>query len=66
LLHATTAEAILGYQLDLTVVMRAFVDGFQSALNISFVQSDLTEQEKSEVERLTIEKYAHPAWLERL
>jgi lipoate-protein ligase A len=66
LLHATTAEAILGYQLDLPVVMRAFVDGFQSALNISFVQSDLTEQEKSEVERLTIEKYAHPAWLERL
>jgi lipoate-protein ligase A len=64
--HATTAQEVLGYKLDLPKVMQAFVDGFQSALNITFVQSDLTQQEKSEAERLIIEKYAHPAWLERL
>jgi lipoate-protein ligase A len=64
--RATTAEEILGHKLDLPSVMQAFVNGFQSALNIMFFQSDLTEQETTRTERLVREKYTHLSWLERL
>jgi lipoate-protein ligase A len=64
--HATTAEEILGYKLDMQAVYQAFVSGFQSALNIKFLQSDLTDDENDEVARLVTEKYTHPSWLERL
>jgi lipoate-protein ligase A len=64
--HATTVEEILGYKLDWQVVVQAFVNGFQSALNIEFIQMDLSHQEMMLAEKLVHEKYTHSSWLDRL
>jgi lipoate-protein ligase A len=64
--HATTAEEILKDKLDLPFVIQAFINGFQSALNINLVKMDLTNQEKFEAKRWVRDKYTHPSWLERL
>ena len=64
--HATTAQEVLGNRLELPAVHQAFVEGFQAALNIKFLKSDLTDKEKNEAERLVNDKYANLSWLKRL
>jgi lipoate-protein ligase A len=63
--HATTVEAIIGYKIDWQTVVQAFINGFQSALNIEFTREDLSDSEKMRAEQLVHEKYCHSSWLDR-
>ncbi len=64
--HATTVERALGRCVDWQTVAQAFVDGFQSALNLELVLAELTISENKRASQLVEEKYNHPAWLRRI
>ena len=64
--HATTVEAILGYRINWETASQAFIAGFQSELNLDFVDEDLSDQEIIRATRLMEEKYSHSSWLERI
>jgi lipoate-protein ligase A len=64
--HATTVETILGYKISWELAAQAFIDGFQSELNIDLVSDDLSMQESKRAEKLVDEKYSHPSWSERI
>ncbi len=64
--HATTVETVLGYRISWDMAVQAFVDSFQSELDLELVRGELSDQEITLTEDLTCNKYSHPAWLERL
>ncbi len=64
--HATTVETVLGYQISWDSAAQALIAGFQSELDLEFVQADLSDHETNLTEKLIQEKYKHPAWLERI
>jgi lipoyl(octanoyl) transferase len=66
LTRATTTETILGTRITWEAAVQAFVQAFQSELNISFINRDLGISELKRAEELVHEKYAHPSWLERI
>ncbi|NJD58316.1 MAG: hypothetical protein C3F13_05395 [Anaerolineales bacterium] len=66
LAHATTAETVLGYPLSWDAVAQSFVEAFQTELNLGFVASELSCAELQKVDQLVREKFAQPAWLERI
>ncbi len=66
LAHATTVEKELGYPITLQDANHAFKQAFREVLNLDFIPSDLTAQEKIRAEALQRTKYAHPSWTERI
>ncbi len=66
LLHATTVETVLGHRVDWQTAARAFIDGFQSALDLEFVHEELSGEECVRARQLEEGKYSHPSWLRRI
>ena len=66
LAHATTVETVLGYKVDWQGAAQAFIQGFQSELNLQFVEDEPSSGELERAGQLVREKYAHPAWLGRI
>ena len=64
--HATTVETVLGYRISWEMAAQAFMDSFQSELDLELVRGDLSNEEISMTEELTLNKYNHPAWLQRM
>jgi lipoate-protein ligase A len=64
--RATSAENILGTKITWQDAVQAFIVGFQSELNLELIPSELSENETKRVEKLVLEKYSHPSWLERI
>ncbi len=64
--HATTIEKVLGHPIDWKSAAQAFVDGFQNALNLEFVDDEISAIENERVQQLVAQKYAHPLWLQRI
>lgn len=66
LAHATTVESVLGEVVPWDVAARAFVEGFQSALNLTLAPGELSPPEHRRAAQLIETKYAHPTWTERV
>jgi lipoate-protein ligase A len=64
--HATTSELLLGTSVSWQEAADAFIFGFQSELNLDFIQQPLSPLEISRAEQLLQEKYTHPSWLYRI
>jgi lipoate-protein ligase A len=64
--HATTAEQALGAALDFDTAAQAFRRGFEHALDLQFEESPLSPEELARAEELLRDKYANPAWTERV
>ena len=64
--HATTVEAALGQPISWSAAAQAFIQGFQSELNLEFVEIELSNKEANRAQQLVEEKYSHPSWLERI
>jgi lipoate-protein ligase A len=66
LLHATTVASVLGRAVSWETAVQAFVRAFEAQLSLNLQQGELTESELLRAENLVHEKYAHPAWTERI
>ena len=66
LARATTVESALGRFTDWETASKSFVQGFESALGISFQRDELSQSETKRAASLVKEKYAHPDWTERI
>lgn len=66
LAHATTVEQVLGEPISWQAAAQAFIEGFQSALDLEFIRLDLSGDEIERAKQLVMEKYSHPSWLERI
>lgn len=66
LVHATTVEMVLGRRANWHEVVQAFIKGFESELNLEFIASPILDSENHRANCLVEEKYAKPAWLERI
>ncbi len=64
--HAATAESALGRVISWEQAAQAFARGFESQLGITFERGELSESELLRAEELAREKYANPAWTERV
>ena len=66
LARATTVESVLGVRIDWERAAQAFVRGFEAELGIQFERGEMSASEIQRAEELVKEKYAHPAWTERV
>ncbi len=64
--HATTVESVLGFRISWDAAAQAFIEGFQSELDLELIPGELSVQEIKRAEQLMQEKYSHPSWLERI
>jgi lipoate-protein ligase A len=64
--HATTVESVLGFRILWDAAAQAFIEGFQSELDLELIPGELSDQEIKRAKQLMQEKYNHPAWLERI
>ena len=60
-LHASTTLSA-----DWETAAQAFVKGFEAQLGIHFQRGELSQSESERAEELVKEKYANPAWTERI
>ncbi len=66
LARATTVKSALGVGIDWETAAQAFVRGFEAELGIQFKRGEMSASEVQRTEELVKEKYAHPAWTERV
>ena len=66
LTRATTVESALGRAVSWETAAGAFVEAFETQLGICFEKRELSESEVRRADELVKEKYAHPAWTERV
>ena len=66
LARATTLETILGCRITWEAAAQAFINAFQSELNLDLISAQLTPQEKKRTKELVREKYSNTSWLERI
>ena len=66
LARATTVESVLGREVAWDAAAQAFVAAFESQLDLRLEAGELTKSELERAEELVNEKYAHPAWTERI
>lgn len=66
LAHATTTEITLGQAIDWDTASKAFVHGFETALNIQLKRDELSRSEIFRLAELVGSKYKDPTWTERL
>ncbi len=64
--RATTAQSVLGRAPAWQEAAQAFIAAFQETLSLALLPSALTPIEQAEAARLVSEKFAHPAWTERI
>jgi lipoate-protein ligase A len=64
--HAVTLEGALGQVIDWETAAQAFQAAFSQTLAIELLSADLTPAEAELAQRLVDEKYANPAWTERV
>ena len=64
--RAVTVESVLGAPINWDTAAQALIHSFHETLRINFIQSSLSAGEQSLAETLKKEKYAHPAWTERI
>ncbi len=64
--RATTVESALGVEISWEKAAQAFVHAFEAQLGLSFERGELSASESERAEELVKEKYAHPAWTERI
>jgi lipoate-protein ligase A len=63
--RAATAESVTGRLISWETAAAAFVDAFETTLDIKFVPGELTVAERARAEELVQNKYDHPGWTER-
>ena len=63
---ALSLEDALGQRVTWDAAADAVREGFCEALNLDLVPAPLTAEERSEVERLLVEKYSRAQWTERV
>ncbi len=63
--RATTVSEVLGRQVTWEEAAQAFLQGFQEALNLDFVEEPLTPEERARAQHLVATKYGHPSWTKR-
>lgn len=66
LARAATVKSALGLEMDWETAARAFVRGFEAQLGIRFQRGEMSQSESARTEELVREKYANPAWTERI
>ena len=66
LARATTVEASLCRPLVWETCSQALVTAFQEVFQLEFIPGELTQAERRRADQLVLEKYAHPAWTERV
>lgn len=66
LARATTVESVTGTKTDWETAAQAFVKGFEAQLGIRFQRGEMSQSELKRSEELVTEKYANPAWTERI
>lgn len=66
LARASTLESALGRAIAWGAASKAFIRGFESALDIQLKRDELSLPEILSVANLVKEKYAHPDWTERI
>jgi lipoate-protein ligase A len=64
--RATTLTAILGSTPDWSTVADAFVEAFQSELNLDLLPGELTPAESERARQLAVEKYSNPEWTQKI
>jgi lipoate-protein ligase A len=64
--HATTLESVLGIRIPWDAAAQAFIQGFESELDLELIPGELSAREIKRAKQLMQEKYNHPAWLERI
>jgi lipoyl(octanoyl) transferase len=64
--RAVTVETALGKTLAWEEASKAFVCGFEQALDLVFEAQELGSSERTRAEQLVVEKYGHPSWTLRL
>ena len=63
---STSVESTLGVETDWETAAQAFVKGFEAQLGIHFQREEMSRSESKRAEGLVKEKYANPAWTERI
>ena len=63
---AATVESELVSAMSWEQASQAFQDAFTQVLNLDLEPAELTEKELARAKELVNEKYAHPAWTERI
>lgn len=66
LTRAATIESVLGVETAWETAAQAFVKGFEAQLGIHFQRGEMSRSESERAEQLVKEKYANPAWTERI
>jgi len=66
LTRAATVESVLGVEIAWETAAQAFVKGFEAQLGIYFQRGEMSRSESERAEELVKEKYANPAWTERI
>lgn len=64
--RATTIESVLGVDVAWERAAQSLVRGFEAKLGIQFERGKMSASEIQRTEQLVKEKYAHPAWIERV
>ena len=64
--RAITVEGALNHKISWDIAAQAFVDAFESTLNLKFTLQDLSGSEKARAEELVSIKYANAAWTNRV
>lgn len=64
--RATTLDTILSACLGWQTVADAFIQAFQSELNLELIANELTPAEVERAEQLNREKYSYPEWTARI
>jgi lipoate-protein ligase A len=65
LARAATVESALGHPVDWETAAQAFIRAFESELELTFEEGQVSKSEMARTEELIREKYAHPSWTER-
>jgi lipoate-protein ligase A len=66
LARATTVESVLGRAVAWETAAQVFVRAFEAQLGLNLEAGELSRSELTRAEELVAEKYAHPAWTERI
>ena len=66
LARAATVESALGEAISWETAAESFILAFERQLGLSLEGRELSESESKRTEELVKEKYAHPAWTERV
>jgi lipoate-protein ligase A len=64
--RAITVESVLERVISWDRIAQAFIDGFKETLNLSFIPSELSMDERTLTKELVSEKYANDEWTNKI